>query len=181
MNFIIYDLEATCWRGRPPKGSNEIIEIGAYKLNELGEELGKFSRFVKPTTNPKLSSFCTKLTSITQDQVDSASKFPSVAEDFMEWMGFYDNEDYILCSWGDFDIQFLRNDCDLHKMEEDWLEVYTNLKNQYHGIKNMNKYTGLKTTLTREGFEFTGVQHRAISDALNLCKIFRKFIDEWSY
>lgn len=181
MNFIIYDLEATCWRGRPPKGNNEIIEVGAFKLNELGEDLGKFSRFVKPTTNPRLSSFCTQLTSITQEQVDSAYKFPSVIEDFKEWMGVYDGDDYILCSWGDFDIQFIRNDCDLHQLDQEWLESHTNLKNQYHVIKNMNKYTGLKTTLKREGFEFTGVHHRAIADAENLCKIFRKFIDEWQY
>jgi hypothetical protein len=32
MNFIIFDLEATCWMGRPPHGINEIIEIGAVKV-----------------------------------------------------------------------------------------------------------------------------------------------------
>lgn len=179
VNFIIYDLEATCWRGRPPHGANEIIEIGAYKLNQYGETLGKFSRFVKPSVNPQLSYFCTKLTTITQDQVDAAATFPRVIEDFKDWIGLYD--DYLLSAWGDFDIQMIRNDCNLHNLEQDWLEHYTNLKGQYHRIKNMNKYTGLKRTLIREGFEFTGVQHRAISDADNLCKIFVKYIDEWRY
>jgi len=179
VNFIIYDLEAACWRGRPPHGVNEIIEIGAFKLNEYGDLLGKFSRFVKPTVNPILSHFCTQLTSITQDQVDSAAVFPKVIEDFKDWINIY--EDYLLCCWGDFDIQMIRNDCDLHKLEQDWLEQNTNLKQQYHRIKNVDKYTGLKTTLKREGFEFDGIQHRAISDAENLCKIFVKYIDEWVY
>ena len=62
----------------------------------------------------------------------------------------------------------------------------TNLKRKYilktniYG-KNIDRYTGLKTTLKREGFEFEGVHHRAISDAENLCKIFVKYLDEWVY
>lgn len=179
MNFIIYDLEATCWRGRPPHGANEIIEIGALKINRYGEKIGKFSRFVQPTVNPKLSYFCTELTTITQDQVDNAATFPRVIEDFKNWIELYD--DYILCAWGDFDIQMIRNDCDLHQLDKEWLGSFTNLKGQYHRIKNVDRYTGLKTVLKKEGFEFEGVHHRAISDAENLCKIFVKYLDEWIY
>ena len=58
VNYIIFDLEATCWLGRPPKGYNEIIEIGAVKINQYGEETGRFESFVKPTVNRKLSGFC---------------------------------------------------------------------------------------------------------------------------
>jgi len=179
VNFIIYDLEATCWRGRPPHGANEIIEIGAYKLNEYGESLESFSQFVKPYVNPRLSYFCTELTSITQEQVDRSKHFPHIIQDFMDWINL--EEDYILCSWGKFDIQMIINDCNLHKLELEWLSHFTDLKQQYHRIKNIDKYTGLKSTLKREGFEFEGVHHRAISDAMNLCKIFVKYIDEWEY
>ena len=180
MNFIVYDLEATCWMGRPPQGVQEIIEIGAYKINEVGEVLGTFNRFVKPWVNPILSGFCQKLTHISQSDVDRAQKFPKVIDDFKDWIDVYD-EDYLLCSWGKFDVQLLRNDCDLHKLEDDWLEHHTNLKAQYHQLKGMIKYTGLKNTTKREGFEFTGIHHRAISDAENLAKIFIKYIDEWVY
>ena len=55
MNYILYDLEATCWLGRPPKGIQEIIEIGAVKVNEYGEVLGEYNKFVQPTVNKKLS------------------------------------------------------------------------------------------------------------------------------
>lgn len=180
MNFIIYDLEATCWRGRPPKGIQEIIEIGAYKINHYGEVVDTFNKFIKPWVNPYLSDFCQYLTSIRQTDVDRADNFVKVAENFQDWIGVYD-EEYILCSWGKFDQRMLANDCDLHKIESDWLDNHTNLKDQYHKINGMSKYLGLKNTVVREGFEFTGIHHRAISDAENLAKIFIKYLDEWIY
>ncbi len=180
MRFIIYDLEAACWRGRPPGGINEIIEIGAVMVNPLGEVLGEFSKFVRPHVNPRLSGFCKQLTSISQDNVDRADKYPKVIEQFQDWINVYD-EDYLLCSWGSYDVQMLLDNCKLHKMETDWLQHNTDLKKRYHNIKGEHKLTGLKNTLKIEGMEFTGIQHRAISDAENLAKIFIKYIDEWAY
>lgn len=181
MNFILYDLEATCWRGRPPHGVNEVIEIGAYKVNELGEILGVFNKFVKPDVNGQLSGFCTWLTSIKQSDVDKAGKFPKVIEEFKDWIDIYD-DNYILCSWGKFDVQLLRNDHQLHNLEEDWLEHNMDVKTQYAELKGPSvKKTGLKNSIKREGFEFTGIHHRAISDAENMAKIFVKYIDMWKY
>ncbi len=166
--------------GRPPKGVQEIIEIGAVKVNPVGEILSRFSYFVKPWVNPVLSGFCKKLTSIKQEEVNRASKFPKVVEEFKDWIDIYD-EDYQLCSWGKFDVQLLKNDCALHKLDDEWLDHNINLKAQYVDIKGHVKYTGLKNTLKREGFEFTGRHHRAINDAENTAKIFIKLIDEWRY
>ncbi len=181
MIFIIFDLEATCWRGRPPKGINEIIEVGAVKVNQYGEVLGSFERFIRPFVNPLLSGFCQKLTSIRQKDVDRASFFPKVIEDFKDWI-FEDDADYLLCSWGSFDKQFIINDCRLHKLDTDWImDRYTDLKDQYTSIKGLEKHKGLKAAVKMEGFEFTGVHHRAISDAENLAKVFIKYVDEWRY
>ena len=180
MNYIIYDLEATCWLGRPPKGYNEIIEIGAVKVNEYGEVLGTYESFIKPTVNPVLSGFCKRLTSITQDQVNTARKYPVVIEEFKNWSNMYDEEFYV-CSWGQNDKKLFKDDCDLHKLESNWLEYYINLKNQYDKIKGESVKGNLKKIVAKEGFEFTGKAHRAISDAENLAKIFLKFFDEWTF
>lgn len=180
MNYILYDLEATCWLGRPPKGVQEIIEIGAVKVNAFGEVLGDFNRFVKPVVNPILSGFCTRLTTITQDDVNQAKTFPKVIEDFKDWINIYD-EEYWLCSWGDFDVQMLRRDCILHQLEHDWLEPFINIKNQYKDLKKLDKGPGLKKSTKQEGFDFTGKHHRAIADAENMSKIFIKYIDEWVF
>ncbi len=180
MHFIIYDLEATCWLGRPPGYVQEVIEIGAIKLNGYGEELSIFNRFVKPVVNPRLSAFCQELTSITQEQINIANTFPTVIEDFQDWIDIWD-EDYLLCSWGKFDKTALISDCKLHDMEWEWLENHINVKNQYKEIKGLSKHRGLRKAVEKEGFEFTGTHHRGIDDAANLVKVFNKYLDEWYY
>ena len=180
MNFIIFDLEATCWLGRPPKGANEIIEIGALKLNRYGETLSTFNRFVKPIVSPVLSGFCKNLTSIKQADVDNARDFKRVFADFEAWT-YERSDDILLCSWGPADQQYLIDDCKLHKLDDEWLDNFIDIKYQYHNNRHLLKHRGLKKTLTKEGFEFTGIEHRAISDAENLAKIFTKYIDEWIY
>jgi inhibitor of KinA sporulation pathway (predicted exonuclease) len=179
MNYIIFDLEATCWLGRPPKGMNEIIEIGAIKVNDYGEAVSRFTRFIKPSINPVLSDFCKKLTSISQDDVDRSKLFPNVVEEFMDWIGV-DEESYYLISWGKYDKQQLMQDCGLHRLDVEWLKMHYNLKPAYREIKNLKDEPGLKKAVKLEGFEFTGVHHRAISDAENLAKIFIKYFKEWS-
>ena len=118
MNFIVFDLEATCWQGSPRSMVQEIIEIGAVKLNSFGEVTGTFNRFVKPVMNPRLSAFCQELTSINQQEIDRARSFPQVIEHFQDWAEIFE-QDYLLCSWGNFDRNMLIQDCLLHKLEED--------------------------------------------------------------
>ena len=179
MNYIIYDLEATCWRGKPLGLVQEVIEIGAFKLNDYGEELGSYNRFIKPVVNPYLSPFCKELTSIRQEDIDRARTYPKVIEEFLDWIDIYD-EEYVLCSWGSFDKRIFVNNCELHQMEYDWTEKHINIKSQYQELKKLRRSCGLKAALKREGFEFEGTQHRGIDDAENLAKIFTKLLDEWT-
>jgi 3'-5' exoribonuclease 1 len=181
MNYIIFDLEATCWKGRPPGMIQEIIEIGAYRLNAFGEIEGRFSKFVRPVVQPILSPFCRDLTSITQEQVRFARKFPDVLEDFIVWADMdLDDEEYVLVSWGNEDKRLLLDDCHLHRVDTQWLkERHIDLKDKYQKLKRLKNSPSLLKTVEVEGFEFTGIQHRAIYDAENLLKIFLKYIDRW--
>ncbi len=181
MNFIIYDLEATCWNGPVPKDIREVIEIGAYKLDRYGEIMSDFSTFVKPYFNKNLSAYCTELTTITQEQVFRAPSYEAAVEDFIDWIGYYDDEDYLLCSWGDFDKKIFVSNSNLYDMETDWTKFHINLKEQFKEIKRLKKAVGMQKALRIEGFEFEGTEHRAISDAYNLIKIFRNHIDQWRF
>lgn len=179
MNFIIYDLEATCWENQQGQVS-ETIEIGAIKINEYAEIEDTFSQFVKPIVHPFLSPFCINLTSITQVDVNRADKFYAVIQDFQDWIDIFE-EEYLLCSWGNYDKTQLVKDCQLHDMEWEWLDAHINLKAQYQDIRKLSKPCGLKKAVTREGFEFEGTHHRGIDDAYNLAKIFGKLFDVWRY
>ncbi|MBX2873240.1 MAG: exonuclease domain-containing protein [Saprospiraceae bacterium] len=180
MNFIVYDLEATCWDGNPRTQVQEIIEIGAYKLDPYGDVMDTFSRLVRPVIHPYLSHYCRKLTGIEQDEINRASRFDKVAEDFKDWIDIYD-EDYLLCAWGSFDQELLIQDCKLHKMEFDWTEPHINVKQQYHELKRLHRRRGLRRAVEAEGFEFSGEQHRALDDAENLVKVFNEYRDEWRF
>ena len=183
MNYIIYDLEATCWENDfEARGKRrEIIEIGGVLINESGDLINQFESFVQPIVHPMLSDFCQKLTSISQVDVNKADKFPEVIEDFKDWIGLNDEKESLLCSWGFFDRSAFIKDCDLHKLNNLWAKKHISLKDQYPRIKNTGRAIGLKKALTLEGFEFEGTAHRAIYDAINTAKIFKKYMNLWRY
>ena len=181
MNYIVYDLEATCWENQHSHQVQEIIEIGALKIDRYGEFLGSFERFIRPKVHPNLSPYCRELTTIDQIAINRARPFPEVVEDFQEWIGVYDEEEYMLCSWGSFDKKMLIQDSDLHNLDSYWAEKHINIRRQYHDLKKWRTYKGLKKVVKLEGYDFTGIYHRGISDAHNLAKIFVKYIDEWQY
>lgn len=179
MNYIILDLEATCWNDKGVKRQNEIIEIGALKLNAQGETISEFSAFVKPTLNPELSDFCTELTTITQDDVDTAQDYPAVEEEFKQWINV--NEPYFLCSWGQYDKNQFLKDCELHGRSTDWLDPHTSIKHQYTKIKGLKRHIGMKGALWMEGIELKGTHHRGIDDARNIAEIFRANFGSWNF
>ena len=61
----------------------------------------------------------------------------------------------------------------------DFVEQYIDLKRAYRNLKQIKHASGLKSTVKKEGFEFTGLHHRAISDAENLAKVFIKYLEDW--
>lgn len=147
-------------------------------MDRYGDVNSTFSKFVRPVVNPHLSGFCKQLTSITQANVDGARTFDKVVEEFIEWGEMYDDE-YILLSWGADDQKLLANDCKLHKVDHDFTWRYVDLKKAYRNLKMLHHASGLKATVKKEGFEFTGLHHRAISDAENLAKVFIKYLEDW--
>jgi inhibitor of KinA sporulation pathway (predicted exonuclease) len=175
MNYIIFDLEATCWETRGSGQRNEIIEIGALKFNEVGEKIDEFCAFVYPKLNPILSPFCKQLTHIKQSDIDSALPFPEVLSGFQEWIG----EDYLLCSWGLYDRNQLKADCKLHELPGTWAERHISLKHQHPEVRGIGKRMGMARALELEGFQLEGTHHRGIDDARNISKIFLKYLGQW--
>jgi 3'-5' exoribonuclease 1 len=170
MNYIIIDLEATCWKNVMDFTKMEIIEIGAVKLAlDTLEILGEFPRFVRPLDNPLLSDFCAKLTTITQQDVDEAETFDVVFPELLEWIG---DEDYKIVSWGNYDMKQFVIDCQRHNMKlpERFEQEHINLKKEFAKLKQ-RRPTGMKHALRSLGIPLTGTHHRGIDDARNIAKI----------
>ena len=122
MTYIVFDLEATCEKD-DRDFKREIIEIGAVRVNNNFEMADEFSAFIKPVINPKLTLFCSELTSINQSDVDGAETFPVVLDRFKKWIG---TKDYILCSWGFYDKTQFMKDCHSNFITaENWHEKST--------------------------------------------------------
>ena len=179
MNYIVLDLEATCWEGHD-KSRNETIEIGALKVNAQKEIVSEFQSFIKPIRFPNLSDFCKELTSIKQSDIDSSKYYYDVIEAFKNWIGIPE-EDYVLCSWGFYDKKQFESDDEIHHLDSDWLKHHISLKHQYGKIKNLRRAIGMKNALINENIVLDGTHHRGIDDARNITKIFLKYFSDWDF
>ncbi|MEO0685007.1 MAG: 3'-5' exonuclease [Cyanobacteria bacterium J06649_11] len=178
MNYIVFDLEATCW-DQWSRADNETIEIGAILIkNKL--VISTFQEFIKPLKYPILSDFCQELTSIKQEDVNQARYFYEVIEDFKRWIQS-DEDDYVLCSWGYYDRRQFESDCLASGLETEWLTSHISLKHQYQKINNLRRAIGMKRALEMENFQLEGAHHRGIDDAKNISKIFMKYYDQWEF
>ena len=115
----------------------------------------------------------TKLTSITQEDVDPADNFNIVVKRFEEWMKPNDMPTALL-SWGEFDKRQFAADARLHELELSWLKYWACLQRHYSKFKGSQNQIGLKNALKLEGLDFNGTQHRAIEDARNMAELFIK-------
>jgi inhibitor of KinA sporulation pathway (predicted exonuclease) len=183
MNYVILDLEATCISDeeklKNPYFENEIIEIGAIKLNKDLQEIDRFDKFVKPITNPKLTKFCVDLTHIQQSDVDSASEFSTVVKEFEDWCG----DDVVLCSWGFYDKSQLIREASSKKYKgkiATMLRKHISIKHQFGDIKGIRP-CGTRKALSMIGESFEGTQHRAIYDVINITKIFKSAFNKLDF
>lgn len=180
MNYIILDLEATCWDGKA-LAPNETIEIGAVCMNDAQEIIGEFNRFIKPAQSDTLSDFCTELTSITQEMVENEPYFPEVIQEFQDWIQAFGGN-YLLCSWGNYDRTQFERDAKFHQLPIDWLQQHISIKHQYSEvILATKKLFGMKGALDKEGITLEGTHHRGIDDAKNIAKIFLRHFGKWKH
>jgi inhibitor of KinA sporulation pathway (predicted exonuclease) len=125
MPYFVVDLEATCDRGNFPRDQTEIIEIGGVLCDaDSLEPFDEFQTFVQPIAHPQLTPFCIELTSITQDLVDTAPKFPEAIQRLADWLP----GPVRFCSWGEYDRNQLSRDRHRHKITLPLGEGHTNLK-----------------------------------------------------
>ncbi|MBE9100405.1 exonuclease domain-containing protein [Vacuolonema iberomarrocanum] len=169
--YLIVDLEATCCdKFSIPHKETETIEIGAVIVEAVGlEVIDEFTVFVKPIRHPKLTAFCTELTTIKQADLENAPTFPQAVETFKCWFEQYKNS--IFCSWGDYDKTQLKRDAKYHKIPYPMGNEHLNLKQQFSLASKTRKHYGMARALETVGLALDGTHHRGIDDARNLAKL----------
>lgn len=176
--LLILDLEATCWRSRhTPDGTAqsihnmEVIELGCALANRQGELLDTHSFLVKPTRNSVLSEFCTELTGITQSMADAAPALPEAIKAMNAWLDDL-ADDFIWCSWGNYDRLHLEAQSQLDGAKPVILaRPHLNLKRIWRRSTGQKRKNGFAHALAFHGLEFEGHHHRGVDDARNMTRV----------
>ncbi len=119
MTPIIFDLE---WnqplKGRTPVSglADEIIQIGAAKIDMEGNVLDTFSQIIKPQFYTKLNKEVSELTLLTDEDLETGLPFARAMDAFRAWC----SEDFVLLSWSASDGYVLARNCRKFEYGTDW-------------------------------------------------------------
>ena len=138
----------------------EVIQIGAVKLDEDMCPCGSYQIIVKPKYFKKLHRHVSKLTGISQEQIDVGTPLVEAAERFKRWCG----KDFAFLTWGPDDIPMLKDNFHANDIESAWLD------NVYDLQRIFNKQTdgSSKQRSLEYAMEYFNIpQHLPAHDALN--------------
>ncbi|MFI6166846.1 exonuclease domain-containing protein [Nocardia sp. NPDC051052] len=165
----VIDVEATCWDGATPPGAvSEIIEIGLTVVDlTSGERRDKHRILVRPARST-VSEFCTELTGLTQDEVDTGVSFADACRllatehqaGIRPW-----------ASWGDYDRKQFLSQCDVTATEYPFGHRHTNAKLVFSEAYGLKRRQGMAGALHIAGLPLEGRHHRGEDDAWNIAAL----------
>ena len=187
MFHVVVDLEMNPVsyrrKGRPFNAlAEEIIEIGAVKLDDRFEKISEYQAYVRPDKDIKPN--ITQLTKITNEKVANADKFPVAFKKFLEWVLEKNLEDQNLSainfsnvrfySWSDSDIKQIRNESkfklesfDTKKLEQAWID----LQREFDSKLGLRATLSLQHAIGAMNKNFEGMAHTALADSVNTAEI----------
>lgn len=182
MNYIIFDLEWNNAYSYVKKGfMNEIIEIGAVKLNENLEIVDTFKQLILPKITKKLSGRCKSLTNITNEELkENGVPFVDAIRDFSRWSRGDNN---IFMSWSNSDLYVLTNNYQtlLGNLNIDFITKYCDA--QKYCMSFIKRENNNQISLADCGAAF-GIEidveklHRALTDCYLTAECFKKVFDK---
>jgi inhibitor of KinA sporulation pathway (predicted exonuclease) len=146
--FIIFDTEYTAWEGSMERKwgldweEKEIIQIGAIRVhyeNNAFLEHSSLMVYVRPEINPELSEYITKLTGISQTDIDTKGlSLPSGLEAFSS---FSLQGQLPIYSWGG-DEAVIKQNCELRNIPypldiHRFYDIRVLFKNHNHNISEL--------------------------------------------
>lgn len=177
--LLIVDVEATCWEQEgldksmlPRRDESEIIEIGICTLDlQTGEIADADGIIVKPITST-VSDYCTKLTTLTQTDVDAGISFGEACKILRKK---YDSKNRTWASYGQYDANIFQRECSRKNVTYPFGSFHINIKAVVESI--LGKTMGMAETLAKLGLILDGTHHRGVDDAKNIAKIYKVILN----
>jgi len=152
---------------------SEIIEIGVSPLDiSSGRQMGKESILVRPE-HSTVSEFCTRLTTLTQDQVNRGISFPEACTLLKEK---YLTKKRTWASYGDYDRRQFERQCRFYEIAYPFGPSHINVENLFAIINGLPREVGMAGALRHLNLPLEGTHHRADDDAWNIARLLSQLI-----
>ncbi len=170
--ILVVDIESTCWeKGKEDGNISETIEIGSCLLSLVDQTITqKHSTLIKPTIS-EVSDFCTKLTTITRDNLDLMGKTFEEACSYLSKIQSAERSPW--ASWGEYDKIMIKRQCDRMGVKYPFTELHINVKLLFSVKHRLNKLVGMRRALGMCKLELEGTHHRGADDANNIARLLR--------
>lgn len=171
--IIVIDIESTCWEEPQIDNTSEIIEIGISPIEtKTGNVLDTRDIIVKPQ-HSKVSEFCTRLTTLTQEDVDSGTSLKDTCDILANE---YDSKRHVWASYGYYDKNQFELQCKRDNIEYPFSRAHINVKILFAVTYSLKRDIGMAKALKKLGMPLIGTHHRAGDDSRNIANILSKIL-----
>jgi 3'-5' exoribonuclease 1 len=189
--LTVVDIEATC--GKLPgitigPTQQEVIELPCVVVDSRRAEIiSEYDSLVRPTELTRLTPFCTRLTGLTQADVDGSWDLAAALVDF-DWFvrGACSGGGFCIVTDGRWDVEtMLTGECarkgiQLERYWKRYFDVRTEFADLYYPGFEMQPIP-LLGMLSDLGMTFEGRRHRGIDDARNIARVVCRILrDDWA-
>lgn len=172
--LLLVDIASSCWEkpvDQPAGQENEIIEIGAVPISIKNLTIGEPKNWLIKPIKSKISKFCTRITTITQEQVDAGVSFEDACKGLIKDM---DAQKIPWISWGDFDRRMFMMQCEKFQVNYPFGAGHWNFKETFAKFMGLEHDVGLPIALKLLGIEFIGIHHRPAWDVMNIGRLIQE-------
>lgn len=152
---------------------NEIIEIGAIKVDKYMKPVCEMREYIKPTIFPVINPKVTEITKIDSNILDKNGI--SFEEAVNKLKGMFEEGD-VLCSWAKDDVAEIIINANYHGYKDlNWLDSYLDIQEYASKILAHKKALGLKSALDELKIRVDENKlHDALNDAFYTVEVFKR-------
>jgi inhibitor of KinA sporulation pathway (predicted exonuclease) len=152
---------------------NEIIEIGAIKVDKYMKPISEIREYVKPKIFPVINPIVTEITKINEDILNE--KGIPFEEAINKLKDMFEEGD-VLCSWAKDDIAELIINANYYKFNDlKWLNEYLDIQEYVTKMLGHKKALGLKVALDELKIKVDETKlHDALNDARYTVEVFKR-------
>lgn len=178
MNYIILDLEwDSTYFPKQKRFINQILQIGAVKLNQSFDVVDTFEVTVKSSISKKVTGRFAKLTGITTQIMLEGTPFETAVESYNNWVG----ENTVTMTWSNSDLYtILENEDNILDNKRFKIEKYLDLQKFVQGEMRLLGYEDKNQVSLEMAAEFLNIKtdnidfHTAKDDSLVCAYLLKK-------